>query len=189
MFPSPWRNCLQWLSGSIQGRRRRSQSRPLRPQLERLEDRTVPAVATITNYHGLDFGQTAAIQSLTLGGAATPPDPQGAVGPYSYVEAVNLSVAIFDPKTSGINPTTDALDDFFGVQGNLPDPNPNDLFGNTFADPQVTFDNQTQRFLVGCMEVDPGSQFGSGFTGNNSSVYDLAVSKSSNPTTLTTADW
>jgi uncharacterized repeat protein (TIGR01451 family) len=148
----------------------------------------VPALA-ITNYNGLEFGQTAAIQANTIGGAATPPDPQGAVGPYSYVEAVNLSVAIFDPKTSGVNPTTDAIDDFFNVQGNLPDPNPNDLYSNTFSDPSVVFDEQTQRFLVSCMEVDPGPQFGSNFTGDNSSVFDFAVSKSSNPLTLTTADW
>jgi uncharacterized repeat protein (TIGR01451 family) len=143
----------------------------------------------ITNYHGLNFGQTANIQLLTIGGGAIPPDPQGAVGPDSYVEAVNLSVAIFDPKTNGINPTTDSLDDFFGVQGNLPDPNPSDLFGNSFTDPQVIFDNQTQRFLVGAMEVDPGPAFGAGLTGNNSSVFDLAVSRSSNPTTATAGDW
>ena len=101
MFPFPWRNWLRQLSRSFQGRA------PRRLQLERLEDRTVPTVA-ISNYHGLDFGQTAAIQAFGVGGAATPPDPQGAVGPYSYVEAVNLSVAIFDPRTSGINPTTPA---------------------------------------------------------------------------------
>jgi uncharacterized repeat protein (TIGR01451 family) len=192
MFPSPWRNWLRRLSRSMQGRRRRpSRSpalRPRRPQLERLEERTVPTVA-ITNYNGLNFGQTAAIQAFTIGGAAIPPDPQGAAGPYSYVEAINLSVAIFDPRTNGINPITDALDDFFNFQGNLPDPNPDPLAETFFTDPQVAFDNQTQRFLVGCMEVSPGSEFGSDFNGNDSSVYDLAVSKSSNPITLTTADW
>jgi hypothetical protein len=142
-----------------------------------------------TNYPGLDFGQTAAIQATTLGGALAPPDPQGAAGPFSYVEAANLSIAIFYPRTNGVNPTTDSLDDFFGVQGGLPDPNPSDLGGNLFTDPQVIFDNQSQRFLVGCMEVDPGPQFEPGSTGDNSSVYDLAVSRSSNPTTATTADW
>jgi uncharacterized repeat protein (TIGR01451 family) len=149
----------------------------------------VVPTAAITNYNGLNFGQTAAIQANTIGGGATPPDPQGAVGPSSYVEAVNLSIAIFGPKTSGINPTTDAIDDFFNLQGNLPDPNPNDLFSNTFSDPSVVFDGQTQRFIVSCMEIDPGPQFGSNFTGNNSSVFDFAVSKSSNPLTLTSGDW
>src|SRR5262249_22598339 len=116
--------------------------------------------------------------------------PQGAVGPYSYIEAVNLTVAIFDPRTNGINPTTDALDDFFSAQGNLPDPNEqNDLGGAFFTDPQVIFDNQTQRFLVGAMDVDPGPQVDPTLTGNNSSVFDVAVSKSANPTSLTTADW
>jgi hypothetical protein len=154
--------------------------------VERLEDRTCPTVATITNYNGLNFGQTGAIQG---GAAASPPDPQGAVGPNSYVEAVNLSVAIYNPKTSCPTPVTDSLDDFFGAQGNLPDPNPNDLLGNSFTDPQVVFDNQTQRFMVGSMEVDPGPQFGSGFTGDNSSVFDVAVSKTPNPLSVTTADW
>src|SRR5436190_11755462 len=156
MFPSTWRNWLRRLFQSIRDRGRRRPSRvpgllPRRPQLERLEERTVPTVA-LSSYNGLNFGQTAAIQAFTIGGAATPPDPQGAVGPYSYVEAVNLSVAIFTPRTNGINPITDALDDFFSAQGNLPDPNPNDLGGNFFTDPQVVFDNQTQRFLVGAME-------------------------------------
>ncbi len=192
MFPSPWHNWLRRLSLSVHGfsrRRPRSTARRYcRPRLERLEDRVVPTVA-MTNYNGLDFGQTAVIQANTIGGAATPPDPQGAAGPNSYVEAVNLSVAIFQPKTSGINPVTDAIDDFFNVEGNLPDPNPNDIYSNTFSDPSVIFDEKTQRFIVSCMEVDPGPQFGTDFTGNNSSVFDFAVSKSSNPMTLTTADW
>jgi hypothetical protein len=193
MFPSPWRTWLRRSSHSIQchSQRRPPRSTALRrcgPRLERLEDRLVPTVA-IANYHGLNFGQTGAIQANTIGGAATPPDPQGAVGPYSYVEAVNLSIAIFAPRTSGINPTTDAIDDFFNLQGNLPDPNPNDLTGNAFTDPSAVFDEQTQRFIVSSMEVDPSSQFGADFTGNNSSVFDFAVSKSPNPLTLTTADW
>jgi hypothetical protein len=94
----------------------------------------VPTVA-ITNYNGLDFVQSARIQANTIGGGATPPDPQGAAGPESYIEAINLSIAIFAPKTSGVNPVTDATDDFFNLQGNLPDPNPDDLYSNTFSDP------------------------------------------------------
>jgi hypothetical protein len=146
-------------------------------------------MTTLTNYNGVDFGQAAHIQANTTGGGATPPDPEGAVGPNSYIEEVNLTVAMFSPKTSGINPVTDAIDDFFNYQGALPDPNPNDVTGNSFSDPSTLFDEQTQRFIVSCMEVDPSSQFGSGFTGDNSSVFDFAVSKSSNPLTLTSADW
>src|SRR5262249_35570116 len=84
---------------------------------------------------------------------------------------------------------TDSLDHFFALVGNLPDPNPSDEFGNFITDPQVVFNEQTQRFLLGAMEVDPGPQFLAQSTGDNSSVFDLAVSKTSNPTTLTTADW
>ncbi len=194
MFPSPWRIWLRRLSRSIQfgGQwrpRRFTAPRLFRPRLERLEDRVVPTVTTLTNYNGVNFGQSALIQANTVGGGATPPDPQGAAGPNSYIEEVNLTIALFGPKTSGVNPVTDAIDDFFNYQGNLPDPNPSDVTGNAFTDPSVVFDDQTQRFIVSCMEVDPSSQFGSGYTGNNSSVYDFAVSKSSNPLTLTSADW
>src|SRR5207253_7538795 len=38
-------------------------------------------------------------------------------------------------------------------------------------------------------EVNPGPQFLAQSTGNNSSVFDIAVSKTSNPTTLTKDDW
>src|SRR5262245_25675463 len=151
MFSSPWRNWVRRLSLALWGRGRRQRRRiaaisSRRPQLERLEDRTVPTVA-LTSYNGLNFGQTAAIQAFTIGGAATPPDPQGAVGPFSYVEAVNLSVAIFSPRTNGINPVTDALDDFFSLQGNLHDANESgDPGGAVFTDPEVVFDNQAQRF-------------------------------------------
>src|SRR6516162_5622934 len=112
MFPSPWRNWLRRLSHSVlcRGQRRPLRSpvvRRRRLQLERLEDRVVPTVTTLANYNGVDFGQSALIQANTIGGAASPPDPQGAVGPHSYIEAINLSVAIFSPQTSGINPTTD----------------------------------------------------------------------------------
>src|SRR5262245_61054361 len=194
MFPSSWRNWLQRTFQSIRGRGRRRPSQvsallPRRPQLERLEDRTVPTVA-LTSYNGLNFGQTAAIQAFTIGGAATPPDPQGAVGPFSYVEAVNLSVAIFSPRTNGINPVTDALDDFFSLQGNLHDANESgDPGGAVFTDPEVVFDNQAQRFIIGATNFDPSSVFGTDFRGDNSTVYDIAVSKTANPLSLTTADW
>src|SRR5262249_21377492 len=54
---------------------------------------------------------------------------------------------------------------------------------------QIVFDEQTQRFMLGAMEVDPGPQFLAQSIGDNSSVFDVAVSRTSNPTTLTTADW
>jgi uncharacterized repeat protein (TIGR01451 family) len=150
----------------------------------------VPTVTATTNFNGVNFGESALVQANTIGGGATPPDPQGAVGPNSYIEAVNLTFAIYNPKTSNINPVTDAIDDFFNYQGNLPDPNPNDpSFSQSFSDPGVIFDEQTQRFIISCMEVDPGPQFGPNFGGDNESVFDFAVSKSSNPLTLTSADW
>src|SRR6516164_4099375 len=111
MFLShPFASLPQEARESRSGRRARSSARrgvrpPRPPQLEWLEERTVPTVLTTTNYNGLNFGQTATIQGGT---AAIPPDPQGAVGPFSYIETVNLSVAIFDPNTSSVNPTTDS---------------------------------------------------------------------------------
>src|SRR5262249_22341029 len=105
MMASAWRLWFKQLSRIVPVRQRRRRRAAgalwVRPQLERLEERTVPTVATVTNYNGLNFGQSAAIQG---GAGAIPPDPEGAVGPFSYIEAVNLSVAIFSPNSSSVNP-------------------------------------------------------------------------------------
>src|SRR5262249_28475381 len=100
----------------------------------------------------------------------------------------NDAIDIFAPRTGTDNPINSTLDDFFFTEGMLPDPNPEDFF-NFFTDPTVSFIDQTQRFIITAMEVDPGPQFQPESMGNHSSDGDTAVSKTSNQTTLTTADW
>ena len=52
--------------------------------------------------------------------------------------------------------------------------------GSGLSDPIVTYDEQIGRFIIGDQDVD--------FT-THVSAFDLAVSKTNNPTTLSTADW
>jgi autotransporter-associated beta strand protein len=126
---------------------------------------------TAKGYVGLD--------STTTGD--TPPDTVGAAGPNSYVESVNQEVAIFSPKATGAASVTDQLDHFYATVGGLP------AAGTFYSDPIVVYDDNmpgltatTGRFIVGDQNLN---------TSTDASVFDIAVSKSANPTTLTTADW
>jgi uncharacterized repeat protein (TIGR01451 family) len=184
MMTSSWRHVLERLSRSEQaGRRPRVRARArisTRPMLERLEDRTLPSVSIAPSnnngngYTGMDFNQSS--------GGYIPPDTQGAAGPTNYVETVNQSISIYNPKSTGASQTFDSLSHFWGTVGGLP---PADNFSG-FSDPVVTYDDnmagQTAangRFIIGDQNVDAGF----------ASVFDIAVSKSASPATLTTADW
>src|SRR5262249_10908124 len=65
---------------------------------------------------------------------------------------------------------------FWYTNGSLPKTDS----GSFLSDPIVVYDDQTGRFIVGDQDVDFGTHVGN---------FDIAVSKSNNPTTLTTADW
>jgi hypothetical protein len=143
--------------------------------LERLEDRIVPALTLLSHY----TGQDSALQTANLGATIEPPDTQGAAGPSSVVETVNLGVAIYSPKSSGSNAVTDNLFDFYFTTGGLQHVAANDLL----TDPFTIYDPQIQRFIVGALAFDTANTNGDG------NGILLAVSKTSNPTTLTTSDW
>jgi hypothetical protein len=163
------------------GRRRRPTSRARhgkRLGLERLEDRTAPSVTIApTNnngngYTGLDFNQ-----STDFG---EPPDTNGAAGPSNYVEAVNSTVAIYSPKATGASHVSAGFSTFFA---SLPAADS----GAFFTDCSVLYDDNipggtptTGRFLVTDENVDPST---------GKSVFDIAVSKSASPATLTASDW
>jgi len=143
-----------------------------RLELEQLENRIVPSVTLISHYNGIDFNGS-------LGGASggfVPPDTNGAAGPNSYVETTNQAVSIFSPKNTGSTVVTDGLDDFYFTQGGLAHASPT----SNLSDPVVLWDEQVQRFIVADQDVD--------FT-NHVNTFDIAVSTSDSPTTLTTADW
>jgi immunoglobulin I-set domain protein len=125
----------------------------------------VPSVNVLGNFNGLDSARS---------GGYTPPDTQGAAGSDNYVETVNQTVAIYN-KT-GTNLAIDSLSDFWYKNGGLPMTDQ----GSFLSDPVVGWDEQIKRFIIGDQDVDIGTHF---------SNFDIAVSKTANPTTLTFADW
>ena len=89
----------------------------------------------------------------------TPPDPNGAIGPSSYVEIVNQKMAIYSRTGTLIQ------------SGNLTN------FGSgSLSDPMVLWDPDTQRFYFNVWNT-------------NNATMVIGFSKSSNPATVTTTDW
>jgi uncharacterized repeat protein (TIGR01451 family) len=158
------------LRGTVRPRRARRRSRP---ELETLESRTVLSVTIAASnnggsgYAGLNFSQS---------GGYTPPDTCGAAGPTSYVETVNQTVAIYSPKATGAKATTSSLSNFWFTTGGLAHADG----GSSLSDPIVVYDDQIGRFIVGDQDVDFNTHV---------SRFDFAVSNTSSPATLTTADW
>ena len=105
-----------------------------------------------------------------------PPDTSGAAGPSAYVETVNQSVALYTSKATGAGAVTDSLSHFLFTTGGLTRADS----GSGLSDPVVTYDEQIGRFIVGDQDVNFNTHV---------SAFDLAVSKTNNPTTLSAADW
>lgn len=138
---------------------------------EQLEERRLLSVNLLGSFAGMT------IDSNTGGTLFTPPDACGAASPgTTYVETVNQQVTIYN-KTTGAATATDNLSHFLITTGGLPRA---DAVSSSF-DPSITYDDQIGRFIVGDMDYD----FGPGHV----SRFDFAVSKSSDPATLTAADW
>src|SRR6266850_133701 len=100
-----------------------------------------------------------------------PPDPSGAAGPNGILATVNLRIAYYDKIG---NPIWGPIDHatFFssvGINGN-----------NLLSDPHTLYDAVAGRFYTILQEADLGA---------SKSYLNLAVSKTSNPLTATTADW
>jgi hypothetical protein len=133
------------------------------------------AIKTANNsgkgYAGLDSDQT---------GQAIPPDSNGAAGPTSYVETVNQVIAIYPAKATGTAKIAVDLPAFFSGLAPVSS-------SAGFSDPVVIYDDNmpgltalSGRFIVGDVNIDD-------LTGR--SVFDIGVSKSASPATLTAADW
>lgn len=133
----------------------------------------VPSVTiTATNnsgqgYTGLDFNQS---------GGFVPPDTCGAAGPSNYVETVNQTLAIYSPKATGATEVSDSFSHFWYTVGGLAKTDS----GSFLSDPIVTYDSVIGKFIVGDQDVDSNTL---------KSNFDIAVSKTNNPATLTSADW
>lgn len=109
-------------------------------------------------------------------GGFVPPDSSGAAGPSSYINTVNQAIGIFSPKATGASSVKDGLDHFFWVTGGLTKTDT----GSFHSDPIVAYDEHIGRFIVGDQDVDFDTHL---------SYFDIAVSTSNNPSTLSTADW
>jgi uncharacterized repeat protein (TIGR01451 family) len=151
-----------------QGKRRYRQ-----PSLEPLEDRTLPSVSIASTnnnsngYAALDFNHS---------GGFVPPDTCGAAGPSSYVETVNQELAIYSPKGTGASSVLSSLSNFWFTTGGLPHADG----GSGLSDPIVTYNDQIGLFIVGDQDVNFNTHV---------STFDIAVSKTNSPSTLSTADW
>ena len=100
----------------------------------------------------------ATVGSSWLGVASanlSPPDPNGAIGPNSYIETVNRKIAIYD--RAGTLITTTGLKTLTGRNQN--------------ADPMILWDPDTQRFYYNVLNVA-------------NAKMDWGFSKTSNPTTM-----
>jgi uncharacterized repeat protein (TIGR01451 family) len=142
-----------------------------RLRLEPLDDRIVPTVSVLNNsgggYAALSFNQS---------GGYVPPDTDGAAGPSAYVETVNQEIALYPNKATGAGAVTDGLSHFLFTTGGLPRADS----GSGLSDPVIAYDEKIGRFVVGDQDVNFNSHV---------SNFDVAVSKSSNPATLSAADW
>ena len=102
-----------------------------------------------------------------------PPDPQGAVGPLGVLNITNRWVTYLRKNSLGVWGTQNLADLFTTYQA-----------PGVLIDPRATYDPVLQRFYVTVLQTY--------YTGNSSdltSYLHLAVSKSSNPQTLTASDW
>jgi hypothetical protein len=177
-FTSWIRQLRSGFSGRAAGRRKHSRAKASRglahkgryqPRVEFLEVRALLAT-TILNGAGLGYAGDP--------NGSDPPDTCGAAGPKSYIEVTNANIQIYTPKATGSNPViTDNMSHFFYTVGGLT------AIGGGTNDSTMFFDNLMGgdgRFLVEDLDANLGM---------NSSQIVLAISKSNNPTTLTTADW
>ena len=139
--------------------------------VERLEDRRLFAVSILNN-----AGSGYSALSFNTSGGYVPPDTCGAAGPSAYVETVNQSLAIYTAKGTGSSAITDSLAHFFFTTGGLSRAGS----GSGLSDPIVAYDEKIGRFIVGDQDVNFSTHV---------SAFDLAVSRSSNPTSLSATDW
>jgi PKD repeat protein len=128
--------------------------------------------ATILNNGGNGY----AALDFTQSGGYTPPDTQGAAGPSVYVETVNQEIAVYGPKATGASIIKSSLSAFLFTVGGLPHADAN----SGLSDPVVLYNDQIGRFIIGDQDVNFHTHV---------SRFHLAVSRTSTPATLTTADW
>jgi hypothetical protein len=159
-------------SGAPRFKRDRLRGDCRRLLIETLEHRNLLSVSIVNNsgngFSALSFNQSS--------GGYVPPDTCGAAGPSAYVETVNQTLGIYNPKATGASLVSDSFTHFWFTTGGLTKVDS----GSFSSDPIVVYDELIGRFIVGDQDVDSSTLV---------SKFDLAVSKSNNPATLGTSDW
>ncbi len=126
-----------------------------RLQVESLESRDLLSVTVGLGQSGIGYT------------GVYPPDTIGAAGPNHFVEAVNLTMAIYN-KSTGAQISSKSLSTFFSGGG---------LTGiQSLSDPFAAFDTFTNQFVLGAIDYS-----------SSDSRLDLAVSNTSDPTGAWTA--
>ena len=148
--------------------RSRSRGRPSSPPKTSPAIGSRPSAAIFGGGSLNQPGLSAAGEFSIVGGqpGVTPPDSNGAVGPASYVEIVNSEIAIWSRTNLGTQIASRGLDAFTG--------------GTTTCDPQIKFDPQSERWFYSALRCDT--------TADQNQLY-VGWSKTSDPATLTAADW
>ena len=150
-----------WLTSFQRGSTRRPhQVRSTKAYLrvESLEHRALMAVQLLGSFNGLHFTDSTR--------HAIPPDPNVAAGPKYVVNTVNTAIRISDKAGNILS--TQELSSFFALLG--------DVHG--LSDPQVSYDDQAHRFVVGVLDYPTDA---SGFVPTGGSRFDFAVSNDSDP--------
>jgi hypothetical protein len=111
---------------------------------------------------------TASFEGLPSDFTLEPPDPHGAAGPFGIIQVINVRIAYWS-KTGTQKWAPKSFTQFFPWAASA-----------FQSDPRCLYDPIAQRFYVEILEID--------FNGGHAYI-DLAVSKSSNPASSTSADW
>jgi hypothetical protein len=143
-------------------RQRVKPHRFVRPEVECLEDRTLPSIIGTPPISGLDF--------TFNNPPVTPPDTQVASGPNYIVEGVNSGIRIIKKSDGSVVAPDQDFATFFGI--------PTATGTNLITDASVNYDEGdgtpgNGRFIVSTLDVDPGTSKG---------YLYIAVSDSDDPT-------
>jgi hypothetical protein len=124
-----------------------------RPEVERLEDRTVPTTTIGLNFTGLNLNDSGFI----------PPDTMGAVSQYFFVEFINGAFAIYDKTTGALVGSKITDSTFWTSKVGLP----SSLVSPGLTDPRILYDPASQRwFALEINKLATGNQVLLGVTSN-----------------------
>lgn len=148
-----------------------------RARFDRLKERAAARAAATTPRARIALRGRAPVIGKSFNGAydteGAPPDTTGAIGPQSFVEAVNSRIDVYSKTGThvGGDTFTNALGPCqSGVSGGLCE----------YSDPQIMYDLGTNRFYYEDLNAD--------LTGNRN-VFKFGFSKTSNPTTFDGTQW